>query len=291
VSIRAAIALVAAWGCGISCAARAGSAGLVHERSIYTDGAKKPLEGPEGVGCGEDGRLVVADTTHGRLLLFTWTDGRLEGGSEIKLPELPRPTLIQLDPAGNMLVLDRKMGRIAVLDRSGAFVRYLEIAGVTPTGFKLVAGKIYVLDGAARRVLVVGGGRVERQVALPKAGEFADVAAAPGGTVYAIDSVSGALWAAEGGADSFRRLAPGSIRQMAFPTYVALDETGRFFVVDRNAHAIVLLDKDGGFLSRALRYGRADGLLNYPGQLCLTHGYAFVADRNNNRVQIFSILR
>src|SRR3954469_25972634 len=42
------------------------------------------------------------------------------------------------------------------------------------------------------------------------------------------------------------------------------------------------------FLSRALRYGRADGLLNYPGQLCLTHRYAFVADRNNNRVQIFS---
>ena len=60
---------------------------------------------------------------------------------------------------------------------------------------------------------------------------------------------------------------------------------------DRNAPAIVLLDKDGGFLSRALRYGRADGLLNYPGQLCLTHGYAFVADRNNNRVQVFSILR
>jgi hypothetical protein len=78
---------------------------------------------------------------------------------------------------------------------------------------------------------------------------------------------------------------------MSFPTYVAIDETGRFFVVDRNAQGIVLLDKDGGLLSRALRYGRADGLLNYPGQLCLTHRYAFVADRNNNRVQIFSILR
>jgi DNA-binding beta-propeller fold protein YncE len=290
VSIRAAIALCA--GCGMLCAARGGTGGLVHEKSIYTDGAKKPLESPEGVGCAEGGRLVVADTAHGRLLLFTWSDGRLVGGSEIKRPELPRPTRIQLDPAGNMLVLDRKLGRIAVLNGNGGFVRYLEIAGAAPTGFKLVAGKIYVLDGSARRVLVLdGAGRVGREVALPREGEFADVDAAPGGRVYALDSVSGTLWAADDGADSFQKLAPGSTRQMAFPTYVAIDETGRFFVVDSNAPAIVLLDKEGGFLSRALRYGRADGLLNYPGQLCLTHRYAFVADRNNNACRSFPILR
>ncbi|MFL5430322.1 MAG: NHL repeat-containing protein [Myxococcales bacterium] len=289
-SIRAAIALVVACGCGMLCAARAGTAGLVHEKSIYTDGARKPLESPEGVGCAEDGRLVVADTAHGRLLLFTWNDGRLEGGSEIKLPEVPRPTMIQLDPAGNMLVLDRKTARIAVLDARGAFVRFLEIPGVTPKAFKLVAGKLYVLD--AKRVLVLDSARrIGREVALPSEGEFMDVAAAPAGAVYVIDSVSGTLFAEEDGADSFRKLTPGPARQMSFPTYVAIDETGRFFVVDRNEQAIVLLDKDGGLLSRALRYGRADGLLNYPGQLCLTHRYAFVADRNNNRVQIFSILR
>ena len=258
-SIRAAIALAVASGCGMLHAARGGTAGLVHEKSIYTDGGRKPLESPEGVGCGEDGRVVVADTAHGRVLLFTWSDGRLEGGSEIKSPQLPHPTVIQLDPAGNILVLDRKMGRIAVLDRSGAFVRYLDIAGA-PRHHLAKPGR----EGFYHAIFVDGrnSGAVPTHLL----------------TQEAIERY-------------FQKLAPDSTRQMAFPTYVANDETGRLFVVDRNAQAIVLLDKDGGFLSRALRYGRADGLLNYPGQLCLTHSYAFVADRNNNRVQIFSILR
>jgi hypothetical protein len=286
ISIRAGISVLL--GGAIVCAA--GTAGLKHEQSIYTSG-KQTLEGPEGVACAEDGRVVLSDTGHGRLLAGTWSDGRFSNGKEMRLPQLPAPGRVQLDAAGNIFVLDGKLRKIARLDPSGAFLGYLGIEGA-PISFKVSGRKVYVLDGAGRRVLrLEEGAQVSREIALPKEGSFTDIAVLTSGRLYAVDAVTATLWFADDPDRSFRPLAPGARREMSFPTYVASDGRGSLWVVDRHASAIVVLGEDGGFLTRALRYGRADGLLNYPGQLCLTARHLFIADRNNNRVQVFAILR
>ena len=60
------------------------------------------MKQPEGVACSDSPSFVVADTGNGRLLTYTFKEGVVEGGAEIKLPQLPYPGRMQTDtPKGN----------------------------------------------------------------------------------------------------------------------------------------------------------------------------------------------
>ena len=55
---------------------------------------------------------------------------------------------------------------------------------------------------------------------------------------------------------------------------------------------IVTFGRDGAFVSRQLTGGRDEGFLDYPSQLCVNDkDEAFVADRDNSRVQVFQVIR
>lgn len=295
--IRRAAALLASL-CAVACAhgvTYARTAGLKHERSIYTDERRGRLEAPEGVACADDGTLIVADSGHGRLVKYTWRDGALDGGAEIKLPQLSYPTRIQLDGAGNLFVLDRKLRRIGRIDRAGRFAGYLDAGGeppAAPIAFKAGGARVYLLDAPGRRLLVVEpSGHVARAVGLPDSGSFTDLALGTAGSVYAIDATTSTVWALDAGGSAFRRLTPSLEAQMRFPTDMASDGRGHLFVVDHGGGAIAVLGEDGSFQGRALSSGHADGLLSYPAQVCVTGGFLFVADRGNSRVQVFEIMR
>jgi hypothetical protein len=78
---------------------------------------------------------------------------------------------------------------------------------------------------------------------------------------------------------------------VSFPTYLT-EESGKLYLVDQNGSGIVLLGVDGTFVGRELEMGSVDGTLYYPSQMCVTaEGMAVIADRNNNRVQVFSVSR
>jgi hypothetical protein len=55
---------------------------------------------------------------------------------------------------------------------------------------------------------------------------------------------------------------------------------------------VVRLGIDGSFQGRELTGGWVDGALHYPAQLCIDSADdLFIADRENNRVQIFQLPR
>jgi hypothetical protein len=61
-------------------------------------------------------------------------------------------------------------------------------------------------------------------------------------------------------------------------------------VVDQNGSGVVLLGRDGSFKGRKLKMGWKEGELRYPSDICLDDkGDVFIADRGNNRVQIFKV--
>jgi hypothetical protein len=279
--------------------AMAGTAGLKHERSIYADDGRRRLAAPEGVACADDGRLVVADTGNGRLVRYRWQEGALRGGEQIKLPELPYPARVQLGRDGSVLALDRKLRRIGRVDAKGGFAGYVDVPArpgspaAMPVAFAVgPSGSVHVLDVAGRRLVVLdASGRVARDVALPRSGSFTDLALGGGGRVYAIDAVDATVWVVDEAGEAFRELAPGLSDRTRFPTDLASDGDGRLFVVDRHGDAIAVLGEDGSFRGLGLSGGQADGLLSYAAQLCVAQGHLFVADRGNNRVQVFSILR
>ena len=269
-----------------------------HEKSIYVDAAEVPLRAPEGVACDERGAVVVADTGNARLLTYTWKDGALEGGTQVKVSQLTHPVRVQIDSKGFVLALDRRERRVVRLDASGKFAGYLEPRGasspIAVSAFKLDASDaVYLLDLAARRVVrVAADGRVEREIALPAAAGITDLAVDASRRIYLVDAVKAVVYAAEKGATAFQPLSESLKSSMSFPTDLASDNHGKLYVVDQHGNAIVRLGVDGKLQSRELATGWSDGALYYPAQVCLTgEGDLVVADRNNNRVQIFAVSR
>jgi DNA-binding beta-propeller fold protein YncE len=276
------------------------AASLRHQLTIGHDDKEGPLLAPEGVACGDKGAIVIADTGNGRLLTFTYREGRLAGGIPVKLAEATTPVRVQVDGQGNVLVLDRKTRRIVRVDTAGKFAGAVELKGasgaaaVQPTAFRVdQAGGLYVLDVAGRRVLVAQpGGKVVRELPLPREQEeFTDVAVDATGRVLALDAVGARLWVADKAATAFRPLGEGLKERVSFPAYVA-EARGRLYLVDQHGHGLALLGADGTFQARELEMGWVDGKVYYPAQLCVSgDGLVVVADRANNRVQVFSEAR
>jgi DNA-binding beta-propeller fold protein YncE len=289
-SFIAAVAFLAA-----ASAARAESLAFSHAGTVYVDANGGPLKAPEGVACTDSGRFVIADTGNGRLLVYNAKDGKIGGGTEIKLPQLSYPLRVQIDSKGNVLAFDSKTRKIVKVDQNGGFGGNLQLQGAAGElklgAFKLdPSDGIVALDLAARRVLVADpAGKVTREVPLPEGAVATDVAVDGSGTIYAIDPVGGTLWSAGRDAASFTALAKGLQELMSFGMYVTAWQ-GKIIVVDQNGSGLVLLGPDGAFLGRRLSIGWSDGLVNYPAQVCLqSTGLAFVADRFNNRVQLFNV--
>lgn len=273
-------------------------AGLKPVATIAIDDKDGPLRAPEGVACTDKGVIVVADTGNGRLLTYTWRDGRLSGGTPIKLAEAPAPVRVQIDAQGNVLALDRRTRRIVRVDVAGRFAGVAEPKGargpaVSPLAFRVdAAGGLYVLDAAAHRVVVASpDGRVTREIPLPAGPPtIVDVAVDAAGRILLLDPAGAQLWAAEKGAEAFKPLGAPLKDRLLFGAYLA-ERGGRFLVVDQHAHALVALGGDGSYQGRELEMGWTDGKLYYPAQACAVDGLVVVADRNNNRVQLFSEAR
>lgn len=277
--------------------ARAAPLALRHSATGYVDMKGVALRTPEGVACKDDGTAVLADTGNGRLVTFTFREGELKPGAELKAVQLGYPTRVQLDSKGNVLALDRKGGKLVRLDAKGAFAGFVEVkdagAEVRPVSFKLdAADNLYVLDGVKARILVADGtGQVSRRLSLPP-GVFTDVAVDGAGVVYAVDSVAAQVWSADKSATELKPFTKPLKDYMSFPGYLATTSRGVLVLVDQNGGGLVILGSDGSFQGRQLSLGVSDGLLMYPSQVCVNkNGDTFVADRSNHRMQVFSAVQ
>jgi len=264
--------------------------------SIYTDGDGHGLLHPEDV-TGAGATIVVADTGNDRLVQYRLEGNEVKFVSQIKVSQLPSPIRVQLDSKGEILALSGKNRRIVRLGADGQFRANLEMKSV-PQGETVVArsfkldknDNVYVLDIYGGRVIVLSPkGDFVRQIDLPKEfGSFADLTVDSGGTVYLVDSAASQIHSAAKDASAFAPLSKKMKEQIAFPSYIATDNRGTLYVTDQNGGRIIILGQDGVFRGQKAGKGWTEGLLNYPVGICLNgSGYALVADRNNNRVQIY----
>jgi sugar lactone lactonase YvrE len=267
--------------------------------SVYADRDGLGLLHPEGVAC-TDSDLLVADTGNGRLLRFTVQAETVEFASQIKVAQLASPIRVQTNSKGEIFALDGKNRRIVRLTGDGGFAGTLDMkdvpagagAMIVPRSFKIDArDNIYVADILAGRVIVLNPqGGFMRQIPFPAGpGFFSDLAVGADGTVFLLDSVNAMVYAAAPNAAAFSPLTKNLQEYMSFPTCITTGGSrGVLYITDQNGGHIVLVGLDGSFRGRKAGFGWNEGLLNYPAALCINGaGYAFVADRDNNRVQIF----
>jgi hypothetical protein len=274
----------------------AAAVGFTPAISIYTDAKERALSRPEGVACNDAGAVVVADTGNARLVRYEVKVGEVTGGTEVALPQLTVPLRVQVDSKGNVLALDGRSRRIVRLDPKGAFRGYVDANGATgaivPASFKLDASdNVYVLEIAGRRVLVVDpDGNLVRTVPLPK-GVFTDIAVDGIGTLFAVEAVTATVFSAAKGGTELKPISKGLKEHMSFPAHLTASR-GKLYLVDQNGMGIVVVGQDGSYQGRQLSMGATEGLVLYPAQLCLNaNAEAFLADRQNNRVQIFKVVQ
>lgn len=273
---------------------------LKHELTIYADEKDVGLRAPEGIAC-SDSTVVVSDTGNARLVKFGLADKKLTAGVPLRLDQVKRPARVKVRSDGRILVLDDRTRTIVRIDAAGQFAGRVEYKGdaapkgVMPGAFDVDAsGALYVLDITTRTVLVLDANdSVVRRIELPKERTkvFADVAVDPAGTVYAIDAVGAVLWSAQKGDAAFKPLSKSLKEYMSFPVALTVFR-GSLLVVDRHGNGLVALGLDGTYRGRQLAMGWTDGLVYYPTQACVAGGgEVFLADRGNNRVQLFTIVR
>ena len=270
-------------------------------RSVYADDKEVGLHSPEGVGCDDKGRLFVADSGNGRLVQYTVRGGEVSLGKEIKVPELAVPIRVQLNSKGEVFVLDGRHPRIVRLGSEGDYRGHVGAAGapppdtIVPRSFAI--GKddsLYVLDMFGGRVLILDPeGKFKGQIEFPKDYKvITDIAVDRKGDIYLVDSVAAVVYVAPKGSGRFSSLTEPMKETMRFPATIATDDRGIIYVADRNKGVIYLLDQSGALRGEQLRMGWDEGRLRYPSQLCVNgEGEVFIADRENNRVQIFTAVR
>jgi len=269
--------------------------------SIYSDGKGVGLKGPEGVACSEKSVLVVGDTENGRLLRFAFEEKTVKGGAEIKVPQLSYPIRLQMNSKGEIFALDEKQRRIVRLSPEGEFKGYVPAEGlpsastIVPRSMKIDANdQIYILDIFSDCVWILSpDGKYQKQIPFPKDyGFFSDLAVDSRGNILLVDSVRAVLFLAKKDSDQFTPLTKSLRENLDFPTSLTTDSRGTIYVVDQNGGGIVLLGQDGSYLGRQLGMGWNEGLLYYPSQICINEkGEAFISDRGNSRVQIFTLVK
>lgn len=268
--------------------------------SAYADEKGIGLNQPEGIACKDD-RLVVADTGNGRLVLYTLQDGQLRGGKEIKLPQVVYPIRARVNSKGDIFVLDERQRKVVRLTPEGTFKQYLEPGGSATEGMVVPAGidldgadNIYLLDIVGGRVLVLDAdGKMQRQISFPKEyGFITDLAANSKGTVFLIDGVKSMVYANAADPNAFAPITGIMKEDLKFPSNIAADARGMLFISDQNSGGIVVVSQDGAFRTRLLSLGWKEGAVRYPAQICFGNNGAFlVADRANNRIQMFNPLK
>jgi sugar lactone lactonase YvrE len=278
----------------------AGSINLLPKFSVYADNKEVALSRPEGVACNGK-EVVVADTGNGRIVIYQSSEEGLKPGVPVKLPDIASPTRVQLDAKGDIFVLDGKLKKVARLDPSGKFVGYIGPQGlpagfgnIDPVSFKLdPSGNIYLADNTSQSVIVLDAtGKFQKKIDFPAGtGFIADLCIDPQGTVYIVDAINCIVYSAPAG-KPFSDFTKSMKDYMSFPISITMDEKNAFYIVDEHGGGVIILGPDGSFQGRKLSLGWSEGLLYYPVQMCLSpNSYAFIADRGNNRIGVFAVIR
>jgi sugar lactone lactonase YvrE len=272
-----------------------------HLLSVYFDGRGSGMKQPEGVAYGEKSLLIVSDTGNGRLLRYTIQEKALKAESEIKVPQLTYPLRVQINSKGEIFALDGKKRRILRLSPAGEFKGYVDPQGlpsspaVVPRSFKIGTNDmIYVLDIFGERVIELSpDGKYQKHLEFPKGhGFFSDLAVDSRGNLLLIDSTRRMVYSAAREAKGFIPLTKNLKDYLNFPTNLTTDGRGRIYIVDENGSGIVILGQDGSFMGRQLSMGWTEGFLYYPAQICVNQkAEVFIADRENNRVQVFTVVQ
>ena len=267
--------------------------------AMYLDASGSGMNAPRGVDYDGESVLAIADTGNHRILVYRVEGDKVAFVNEMRVNEARHPVRVRLAADGGVLVLDGRSHRIARVSKEGVFLSWVAVPEsdrMDPVvrSFDIDSeGNLYVLEAGSGRALVLApDDSPRREIAYgPEVRSLADLALGSDGRVFAVDSVARRVFVAQEGDASFQPLTDPMADDMTFPTGIAADGEGYLYLADDHGSGIVVLGQDGSFQGRESAMGWKEGFLRYPSGVSAGKNLLFVADRGNNRVQIFTIVR
>ena len=272
---------------------------LRHQASLYSDAKETPLRFPQGVACGEGDTFLVADSGNGRVLRAELSGATVLVTATLQAAEVSYPIRVAAAPEGGVFVLDGKTTRLARLRGDGTFAGWIDLprgegssAPVVRSFAPSPGGNLVAVDLAAARVVEIDpAGALRRALPLPaEAGVISDVAVSEQGSIFVLDGTGRRVWISRPGEAAFAPFSESLAEDMDYPSALDVDPSGRVFIADENGGGVVILGPGGSFRGRQSGYGWKEGYLRYPSDLCVNgRGRVVVADRENQRVQVFTV--
>ena len=221
------------------------------------------------------------------------------------------PVHIADGPDNTIWVTDRALNALYVFDRDGKFLRKFLPNGDASYKWSPLAltfgpnGDLYVTDvgdSAKHQVLVFGtDGKVKAQwgsteqvtLATDSPGKFSF----PNGIAVKGSGADALVFVADGDNRRIQEFRTDGtfvsiINTSGTPRGVALDAQGRLYVVDALAHRVDMYSDAGQSLANFGENGTGPGQFSFPNDIAFNSadGHAFIADRDNNQVQVWGTL-
>ena len=265
---------------------------------------------PLGVAVSPDGSRIYATQSGSPATTVVFDrDGAKIG--ELVPPAKPEtlhvPVYVAVNPTnGDVYVGDRAAGRIYVYDDSGTYSTTLQPKGdakaISPLGIAVGAdGTVYVADvlsakPAEHRILVLAADGTVRtvlgkgQLNYPNA-----IVVGSHGEIYVSDSNNGRVVVIESDGTVTTLIARGvGDGDLGLPRGLAIDDQGRLFVVDTTDHMVRLFTVGSSptahpaYVGSFGDEGHDDAKFTFPNGLATdTRGRVYIADRENNRVEVW----
>ncbi len=267
---------------------------------------------PTGVAIIGD-RCYVTDYAYRTVRAYTVDGAYLFDFSAIKdgaATAMNSPVHIAVGPDNTLWVTDRLLNGVYVFDQDGKFLRKFvpdgdEAFKWSPLALTFdSAGDLYVTDvgdSTKHRVLVFSpDGKLKAKWGVTK--QVTVSAEAPGsfyfpnGIVVKGTGASALVFVADGNNRRVQVFNPdGTFIQLidtsGTPRGVALDAQGRLYVVDALAHRVDMYSEKGDVLATFGENGTGPGQFSFPNDIAFSGaGRAFIADRDNNQVQVWGPL-
>jgi DNA-binding beta-propeller fold protein YncE len=232
---------------------------------------------------------------------------RLDGGLGMKALRLAtgscvtasvgRPTDVDVDGEGRVLVCDGDLSRLVRLSPEGCSPRPFEVMTsplfATPTGVAAFPAGIALSDAGRGKVFLLdeASGDVQGELVSPKGWKRPGQMHWDGALLHIVDAGRHVVESFDGQGRWQRTLggeggAPG---QFLHPVAVAADPDGDLWVLDALNHRVQCFNAQGAFVSSFGVYDHAPGGFMFPKGLAFDgDGNLYVSDAAFSRIQVFS---
>jgi DNA-binding beta-propeller fold protein YncE len=274
-------------------------------KTVLTGKEPKPgLDKPYAVHADRQGRLLVADSAWGKILVF---DFNLNSFSIIGVDGpgiLNKPQGVTTDSSLRIYVTDVSQRRGVVFDRGGKFLFAFGEQGKLerPVGIVLNENlkRIYVTDTRRHSISVFdmldGKFLFEFGKRGTADGEFnfpVNLAIDKDGKVYVMDMFNFRvqIFDPDGKFESKFGSVGDGLGQFSKPKGIALDSEGHIYVVDAAFNNIQIFDQKGRLLLFFGEFGSRDGQFWLPAGMDIdSNDRIYVADQYNHRINIYQYL-